>query len=242
MSTSEPPDLPSGLIMRALDGDPAAFRSFYRRYDPTVRWAVGLRIYRWPELVPEFEDVVQEVWLGITKERGKRLRYHDPARGLSFERFLAMISTRLAWRIAMRRRSPTPAELGEMHDDVESFAEHLMNAEVLERLAELVKARLDDKDQGLFEGYYVRGELLKDIGARLGMSESATYKRNERMQKKLRELVHELLDEAPTEMAPGLVAVLVAALAIMDHGMSTTSSLVPGSVRSSHGAVVGARL
>src|SRR5262245_18557273 len=50
MSRVEPADLPPDVIARALDGESAAFNLFHRRYDPTVRWAVGLRIYRWPEL------------------------------------------------------------------------------------------------------------------------------------------------------------------------------------------------
>ncbi len=62
MNGSQPADLPRDVIERALDGEPAAFRKLYESYDPTVRWAVGLRVYRWPTLVPQLEDIVQDVW------------------------------------------------------------------------------------------------------------------------------------------------------------------------------------
>lgn len=194
MSKHEPPDLPTDVIARALHGDADAFRRFYRRYDPTVRWAVGTRIYRWPQLVPMIEDIVQEVWMELLRGNGKRLRYHDVTRGIPFHGFLTIICTRYSWRIAKRELKHPTEELGDILEDEDwSFLARLMHADFLDRLAEYVERRLGDMDRELFKGYYVRGEMLKDVGATLGMNENATYKRKERLQKKLHGFAEELL-------------------------------------------------
>jgi RNA polymerase sigma factor (sigma-70 family) len=211
MSRVEPPDLPPDLIERALDGERAAFCSFYKRYDPTVRWAVGLRIYRWPELNPDLEDIVQEVWCELMRRKGKRLRYHDRTRGLPFWRFLAFVATRLAWRIAKRRLGhPTVEMIDVLDEEGEGFARKLMNTDFAERFVELARKRLDDKEWDLFVGYYVRGEQIKVVGERLQLRENTTYKRMERLRGKLQALAEELLGESPAKTPPEHVAVILA--------------------------------
>lgn len=222
---SEPPDLPADVIARALDGDVVAFGAFYRRYDPNVRWAVGLRIYRWPKLVPELEDIVQDVWCELIKKGGKRLRYHDPARSAPFSRFVGLVSLRLAWRIGKKRLGHPEIDPGEVLDDGEVFEERLMAADVLDRLCALAKKRLDATDWALVEGYFVRGEQLKDVGAQLGMSENATYKRNERLQKKLQRLADELLGEAHPKAPGDLVAIAMGALVLAGQPAGPVSTV-----------------
>lgn len=220
MSRVEPDDLSPAVIERALDGDAAAFNQFHRRYDPTVRWAVGIRIYCWPQLVPQLEDIVQEVWLELTRRRCKRLRYHDPERGIPFWRFLALISTRYGWKIAKRELGHPEVELEDVLDDDDGwdFIMRIMHADFLDRLAEHVEKELGKDDRALFEGYYVRGEKLKDVGARLDLNENATYKRKERLQKKLQALGEELLRDSPPKIPPDMVAVLLAAFVATGSG------------------------
>lgn len=225
MSRVELPDLPAEVIERALDGDQAAFVEFYERYDPTVRWAVGLRIHRWPELVPELEDIVQDVWFALMKNACKRLRYHDPARGVPFWRFVVVVAMRLAWRLGKKRLEHVEVERVDVLDDHESFEARLLDADFLDRVCAKAKARLNAKDWALLEGYYVRGEQLKDIGAGLGLSENATYKRKERLNKKLEELAQELTGDAhPT--GPGeLVAIAIAVMVVAGHA---GNPVIPG--------------
>jgi RNA polymerase sigma factor (sigma-70 family) len=212
MIGSHPPDLPQDVIARALDGEPAAFRKLHERYDPTVRWAVGLRVYRWPELVPQLEDIVQEVWCELTRRGCKRLRYHSLARGVPFSRFLALITARLGWRLAKRRLGHPEQEAVDVLDGDDGFAMRLMNAQLFARLAALVDEKLDEKDRCIFHDHYVAGDTLKDIGARLALNENATYKRHERLLAKLHKLAEELLGQAPHERRPELVAVALAAM------------------------------
>jgi RNA polymerase sigma factor (sigma-70 family) len=212
MSRIEPTDLPPDVILRALDGDAAAFRRLYLRYDSTARWAVGLRVYRWPQLVPHFEDIMQEVWCELIRRKGRRLRYHDAARGAPFWRYLACIASRLGWQLAQRRLGRPEREAVDVPDGTESFVARLTNAQLLDRLAELVRARLDEKDRRIFHEHYVVGDTLKDIGARLDMNENATYKRHERLLDKLRALAEELLGEPGRGQRPELVAIALAAV------------------------------
>ncbi len=213
MKRVEPRDLPPDVIARALDGEADAFRRFYRRYDPTVRWAVGMRVYCWPQLASLHEDIVQEVWCELIRRRCKRLRYHDGSRGVPFHRFLAIICARYGWKIAKR-------ELGHPTHDLEpvdegddwKFAMQLMHADLLRQLVKKIDHSLGETDRRLFEGYYIRGDKLKDVGARLGLKEDAVYQRKKRLQKKLRELAGELLGKPPASLSSDLVAVVLGLL------------------------------
>lgn len=210
MSRIEPDDLPADVIARALEGERAAFRLFYERYDPTLRWAVGPRIWAWPRLEPLFEDVVQDVWSELMRRDGKRLRYHTG--GVPFWRYLAFISARLAWRLAKRHVDgvTVQADAGETLDDEdERFVAMLLDADFVDRLAELVDQRLDDVDRAVFHGYYVEGETLKHIAARLGIKKNTAHKRHERLLPTLRALARELGEDVPAH-DPELVAVLLA--------------------------------
>ncbi|MCX4246477.1 RNA polymerase sigma factor [Paraliomyxa miuraensis] len=221
MSNLEPPDLPPSVVARALDGEETAFALFYRRYDPTVRWAVGLRVYRWPRLVPLFDDIVQEVWCELTRRGCKRLRYHDAERRLPLWRYVALVSGRLGWRIAKRHLGHQEVELVEAleEDDDWGVVMRIMHADLLDRLAQAVHGELDETDRELFEEYFVRGEMLKDVGARLGLKENATYKRKERLQRKLQTLAERLLGKPPRTEHPDLVALaLVLVATLVEHG------------------------
>ena len=103
---SRPPveDLDLEIVERALlDPRGPEFVLLHERYDPLVRWAVGYRVLRWPELTSSFEDIVQEVWLQLLRYRQRRWLGYDPTRGIAFGAFLALIAGRHGWKLAKRR-------------------------------------------------------------------------------------------------------------------------------------------
>ncbi len=228
MSDEESEDLPREAIDRALDGDRAAFRRFYLHYDSTVRWAVGLRVNRWPQLVPLFEDIVQEVWARLVQRDYKALRYYEQDRKVPFWRFLAFIATRLGWRVAKRHlRHPEPEPIDVAEEEDWSFVMRMLHQDFLDRLMALVKERLDDKDVALFEGFYVWGETIREIAERLGIPENTAYQRHGRLRHKLSALAKELLGERPSGGALELVgATLVATALLLGHG-EVGDSLAP---------------
>lgn len=211
-------DLPLADIEAALDGDAAAFRRFYLHYDPTVRWAVGLRVYRWRELVPLYEDVVQEVWASLVRRDCKVLRYYKQGRDVPFSRFLAFVATRLGWRLAKKHLRHPDVELVEVPDVPEDeelgLVARMLSEDFLAQLLVRARERLDATDFALLEGYYVEGEAFRDIAQRLGINENTAYQRHRRLRKKLADLLEELLGPRPRSAAE-LVAMLVATLSLL---------------------------
>ncbi|MEM9460396.1 MAG: sigma-70 family RNA polymerase sigma factor [Myxococcota bacterium] len=211
MAEREQAVLPSAVMERAFDGDPVAFRQFYHRYDPTVRWAVGMRIFRWRALIPLFEDIVQEVWLHLLRRNCKLMRYYKGAHDAPFERFLAVISARLGWKLAKKYLGEPDEELLDIHEDEDwDFAIRIMNADFLEQLARIVAERLDETDRRIFEGHYVEGSKIKDVGAQLGLNENTVYQRKRRLEKKLTSFAEDLLGERTRGGGSELVAVMLA--------------------------------
>jgi len=154
---------------------------------------------------------------------------------VTFSRFVGVVSIRLAWRLGKRRLEHTEIEQVDAVDQDDGFEGRLMAADLVDRLCKMAKARLDDKDWALFEAYFVRGERLKDVGARLGMSENATYKRNERLQKKLQDLAKEVLGETTHPKAPGeLVALAIAAMVLASHPAGPASGVDASSTEVEH--------
>lgn len=181
-------------IARALanpKGD--AFGPLYRRYEPVVRWAVGCRVLRWPELVPSFDDIVQEVWIHLLRRRDPLLGY-DPHRGVPFSSFLALVSSRTAWKLAKRRLRHPLEELHDEPDDEDwDFTLALARTDVLQQLATQVDA-LDERSRRFFYGHYVEGRMIKDVGAELGLADNASHVFKLRLEKKLVALAKSLLE------------------------------------------------
>jgi RNA polymerase sigma factor (sigma-70 family) len=235
-------DLPAADIDAVLDGDVAAFRRFYLHYDPTVRWAVGVRVYRWPRLVPHYEDIVQEVWAYLVGRQYKTLRYYNREGSVPLWRFVAIVSARHGWRLAKRHLRHSDVEIVEVPDLPEneelSLMARMLSDDFVERLLARARERLDPTDLALLEGHYVNGEALRDVAQRLGIQENAAYQRHRRLRKKLADLLEELLGERPRGAAE-LVAVLVVSMSLLGAGSHAAPScgdaLARPEVEVSHG-------
>lgn len=224
-------DLELEVIQQALcDTRGTAFDRFCRYYDPTVRWAVGNRVLRWPRLVPSFEDIVQDVWIRLLRQRTKPLLGYDPARGLPFASFLALISGRYGWRLAQRRLQP---EVGAIHDDLDDegwdFTIELMQADVLDRLAARVDA-MDERSRHFFYGHFVQGRQIREVGAELGLTDNTSHAFKLRFEKKLVAIAKQMfgLDSAPShggmEGSVALILAVYVALSIGDRACEQVSS------------------
>lgn len=210
-------------IARALANPQGeAFRQLYSRYEPVVRWAVGCRVLRWPELVPSFEDVVQEVWIHLLRRREPLLGY-DLGRGVPFASFLALVSSRMAWKLAKRRLRHPLEELHDEPDDEDwDFTLALVRTDVLQQLANQVDA-LDERSRRFFYGHYVDGRMIKDVGAEVGLSDNASHVFKLRLEKKLVALAKALLERGTGSEPSGgkgslLVAVTLGALVAQFDG------------------------
>jgi RNA polymerase sigma factor (sigma-70 family) len=211
-------DLPDADIDAVLAGDVAAFRRFYLNYDPVVRWAVGVRIYRWPRLVPIYEDIVQDVWAYLVGRQYKTLRYYKRQGSVPFWRFVAIVSSRHGWRLAkryLRRSDVEVVEVPDIPEDEElSLVARMLSDDLVERLLVRAQECLDAIDLALLEDYYVNGETIRDVAQRLGIQENAAYQRHRRLRKKLAALLEELLGERP-QSAAELVATLIVTMSLL---------------------------
>jgi RNA polymerase sigma factor (sigma-70 family) len=198
MSRPRVEDLDLEVVERALlDPRGPEFVQLYDRYDPLVRWAVGHRVLRWPELTSSFDDIVQDVWLQLLRHRGRRWLGYDPGRGIAFGSFLALIAGRYGWKLAKRRLRHPLEPLRDEPDDADwDFTLALVRTDVLQRLAEQVDA-LDERSRRFFHGHYVEGRLIKDVGGELGLSDNTAHVFKLRLEKKLAAMAEALLSEAP---------------------------------------------
>lgn len=213
-------DLTTELRERAFGTDAAAFRQFFLHYDPTVRWAVSRRIRRWRELVPAFDDILQDVWFELLKDGCKRLRHYRGDNGAPFWRYLALITSRLAWRIGKRRLGHSEVPLIEAREaEADDLAAKVVQADIIEKLDRRVRETLDEIDQQIFEGYYVEGRRLKDLAIALGLRENAVHQRHRRLLDKLQRLARDLESVGG---GPDLVAMTFAALTALAPAPEST--------------------
>jgi DNA-directed RNA polymerase specialized sigma24 family protein len=167
--------------------------------------------------VPLRDDIVQEVWVRLLRDRCKALRYYDETRGKSFGRFVAFVATQLGWRVGSRHLLPPGTErveASEAEDDGDLLMKMLRH-DLLDRLVE--RAKLKENDVELLVGHYFRGETIRQVAERLSINENTAYQRHGRLLERLAKLATELLEERAGSRAE-LVAVLVVAATLLGEG------------------------
>jgi RNA polymerase sigma factor (sigma-70 family) len=213
---SKYPELPLDRIAAALRGDGAAFAELYRCYGPRVRATVAAAIRFRADLVPYHDDIEGEVWARFLADGRRQLQSFDASRG-AFGYYLRMRTWAMARMLAAQylRR----ARLVELDDPfVALFGEdglegQLLGRDVLERLYEAVKARLDEVDLTLFERVYVEGRKIEEVGRALGLSKDAAYRRSHRLRKKIQRIADELAKSPGVGPVPLTALVAFVALA-----------------------------
>jgi RNA polymerase sigma factor (sigma-70 family) len=101
------------LVERCVAGEPGAWRQFVDRFAPTVR-ALARRYLRLHGQMPDsadLDDVVQDVFLALTRREFRLLKNYDPT--YTFKTYLGVITRTEVHRI-LRKKRPLlggPAEL-----------------------------------------------------------------------------------------------------------------------------------
>jgi RNA polymerase sigma factor (sigma-70 family) len=219
MASPQFPELPHERVAQALAGDRAAFGDVYETYDPAVRAAVVAAIRHRPALENELEDFVSEIWTRFVADGCWRLRSYDPARG-AFGYYLRMRAFAVARALASKRahRTQTVAMTDPMvsllgDDGLEG---RVVSRDALERLWAAMKERLGEIDLALFQGVFVEGRLVREVGDELALGEAAAYRRCHRLKDKIERIASELsgTDELGDRGAgPALVVLLASMLA-----------------------------
>jgi RNA polymerase sigma-70 factor (ECF subfamily) len=188
--------------LRQSPADQAAWSAFVGRYGP--------RLYSWCRhwrLQPaDAEDVTQDVLARL----GRRLGAYDPSRG-RFRTWLRAVAEN-AWKdfLADRRRAAQATgdsqvvellQTVEARDDLRRRLEEEFDLELLEIVKPRVRGRVEPRT---WEAYRLTAEEQlsgAEAGARLGLKVATVFVARSKVQKMLREELHNLEEppDVPTE-------------------------------------------
>lgn len=204
-------------IESALSGDGDALRGLVRELTPVVQARAARALLRRRALArgedprQRLADVAQDVYVELFRDRAKLLRSWDPARGLSLVNFVGLVTEqRVAALLRSARRNPWAEALGdgeaEVGEDVPAGAadpeERLLSRDAVERLLDLVRARLSPAGLDMFHRLIVREEPIASVCAATGMSTSAVQAWSSRLKRLVQSLAREVLaEEGATEEA-----------------------------------------
>ena len=186
------------LVQAVLAREPAAWPTFFARYERLVISCVRKVMIRWGAAFNEedLEDLVSATALNIVKDDYKKLRAFDPKRGYKLSSWIGLIATNSA-HDSLRRRAPTEVWSAVALDDTAPVALESEDALASDRLEALDEARelnaaiaeLSPAER-LFVSYYYMQELDPEVIARLmSISINTVYSRKNKIREKLRAIV-----------------------------------------------------
>ena len=198
-------DLTPPVVRRALGGDRAAVTALVDHLTPVVQARVARVLLRCAptasgrDIQQEVEDLTQEAFLALFDDDGRILRAWDPARGLSLRNFAGLVAERQTLNaLASKRRNPwtdvptpdehlAPAEADRLDPEVRAGSR-----ELLQRVADRLRAELSPTGLHIFEALLVRSRSVPEVMAETGLSRDALYVWRCRLRKHVRRLVYEL--------------------------------------------------
>lgn len=179
------------LVERCIKGEPGAWRRFVDRFAPTVR-ALARRYLRLHGQIPdnaELDDVVQDVFLAVTRRDFRLLKNYDPT--YTFKTYLGVITRTEVHRI-LRKKRPLlggPAELERAAPpgaDASAEVERAEEREVLQSALD----DLPDRDAEILRLRFLREMDYKTIAATLRIPEASVgqtlFRAKQRLLDKLR--------------------------------------------------------
>ncbi len=192
--------LPEAELVRAvLDGEPAAWPTFFAKYERLIISCIRKVMHRYHAHYNEedLEDLVSQSALNIVKDDYRKLRAFDATRGYKLSSWIGLIASNTA-HDSLRRRTPGDVAQAASLDDEEAGVEPVAGGEHPveaidrgERAALLWRAvgELGHSDQ-LFVRYYFEHEMEpEDIARAMNISVNTVYSRKNKVREKLRKLL-----------------------------------------------------
>ena len=186
------PSTHKSLLERVQNGEEIAWREFYGRYAPVIRFVGSL--YHFNEF--ECEDLVQNVMLKFFDSRKKFVYREKQTRFRTW--FAAVIRSQAVdyIRSAGRgRENPLPGD-----DSQDPFAEEFLREWRKVMLAEAMdelRVRVDPVTFQAFELYALEGRPANETAELLDLSANSVYVAKTRCLKILREIIRRLNAEDP---------------------------------------------
>lgn len=195
-------------VKRALGGDAQAMSGLVQALTPVIQGRVARALLRRSTSArgrntrQELEDLVQEVFAALLSRDGKALMAWDPARGLSFDRFVGFLAEReVAMIMRTGKRNPWTEDptvdeaMARLSGATASHEEVVASRELLEQLGDRLRERLSPKGRQFFQLLYIEDRSVDAVAAETGTSPDALYAWRSRLAKLVRELRDELLLE-----------------------------------------------
>jgi RNA polymerase sigma-70 factor, ECF subfamily len=186
------------LVQAVLAREPAAWPTFFARYERLVLSCIRKVMIRWGAAFNEedLEDLVSATAFNIVKDDYKKLRAFDATRGYKLSSWIGLIATNSA-HDSLRRRAPTDVWSAVALDDTapvrleseDALASDLLESEDEARALHGAIAQLSPAER-LFVSYYYMQELDPEVIARLmSISINTVYSRKNKIREKLRAIV-----------------------------------------------------
>lgn len=178
------PSTHKSLLERVQNGEEVAWREFYDRYAPVIRFVGSL--YHFNEF--ECEDLVQNVMLKFFDARKKFVYREKQTRFRTW--FAAVIRSQAVDYIRKAGRgmeNPLPED-----DSQDPFAEDFMQEwrkVMLEEAMDELRVRVDPVTFQAFELYGMQNRPAAEVGALLHLSPDQLYVAKSRCMKMLREII-----------------------------------------------------
>jgi RNA polymerase sigma factor (sigma-70 family) len=176
---------PHALIRRALAGDEDAATLLIRRLMPVIR----ARVRRWlgrdgERLAPhDGEDLVQEIWLRLIDDGGRRLLAYDPNRGATLEGYAGMIAEReiskLSQKVRAKKRGgvlvPVQPEHAEVPGDLPTPEDEAAANDLAARLGNHLDSQLSARGQLVLRYAFVDDLPAARVAQILGVTVQVVY-------------------------------------------------------------------
>jgi RNA polymerase sigma factor (sigma-70 family) len=184
------------LLAAFCAGAPDASERLVTAYAPVVRAAIArYLVTRGRGRTDLADDLTHDVFLGLFRDDGRKLRNFQGRNGCSFAGWLRVVAVRLAID-ALRREhrllslddeTPAMTELRRVLSSGTAGPEEIVQgSETAARLAQAIQ-QLAPKDRLLVEIHILRGAPLDAVAHALGVSANAAYVRKSRVLERLRQ-------------------------------------------------------
>jgi RNA polymerase sigma-70 factor (ECF subfamily) len=190
------------LIDRALAGERKAFDALAQKLLPpmraTIRFLLGRRRGR---LGPyDGDDLVQEIWLLLWRDDGRRLKAYDPSRGASLETYVSLVTRTAATNLLAREQAERRGK-GKVHTDIadahalsgtDDPEEHVLTADLRRRLWAHLQDALGPRGLLVLKFVYEDGLSVAETARAMGAKPQVVYN----WQHKIRGLIRDFMAEA----------------------------------------------
>ena len=196
------------MLKAGFAGDADVMTAIVAELTPIIQMRVAHTLMRRSvgargrNLRADVEDMVQDVFAALLAKDGKALKAWDPQKGLSLPRFVSFLAEReVAMRLRSGKRNPwtedptTSSSLEHMAGAAASPAERLESQELLVKVVDRLRERLNPQGRLYFQRLYIEEQSIQKVAQELGTTPRALYSWRNRLMKIVQEIKAQLASE-----------------------------------------------